>query len=102
MPRYFEILDYRGNRMKTELDLDDLSNVGYAKIEVITGDEILKVKLKTDEYFEYDSCNGNFRRVNYYDGSYTIYSISDSINLFDNTDFLNRKQSYNDFLCKGD
>ena len=69
MNKKIKIVDYTGCR-KTIL-LEDIENIDSIKVEVRTGDEILRVKYKDGHKKSFDSCPGG-RIENFYDGEYEL------------------------------
>ena len=90
MAKYLEIMDYKNNKVKTEIDLDKLDKIQKIEIKVITGDEICKVKYKNGKEEIFDSSNS--RMNSFYDYEYTLYDALTGKNLINK--FLERKDSY--------
>ena len=85
-----KLLDWRGD--KVEVDVGNIENIGAMRIEVITGDEILRVLYKDFTIDEFDS---SYSRVqDYYDGEYEIYNATTGRNLLEDERFINRTGSY--------
>lgn len=64
------ILDYKNNVYKTDIDLNDID---FIKVKVITGDEILTVHLKNETIYEIDAQTyGSHRIIDFFDYSYTV------------------------------
>ena len=90
MANYLEIMDYKGQKVKTNIDLDRLEDIQRIEIEITTGDEICRVQYKNGKREIYDSSNS--RNADFYDGEYTLYDVLDNTNLL--KEFLNRTDSY--------
>lgn len=69
MKKEIKIVDYAGNRKN--IVLEDVENISLIKVEVRTGDEVLRVKYKDGHKKSFDSCPGG-RIVNFYDGEYEL------------------------------
>ena len=69
--------DYAG--IKKEVIIPDFEEVVELRVEVISGDEILKVLYKNGEHKKFDSSDGSF-----YDGEY--YIPLDMVEEFSNSD----------------
>lgn len=85
-----KLLDWRGD--KVEVDVGNIENIGAMRIEVITGDEILRVLYKDFTIDEFDSSYSRVR--DYYDGEYEIYNATTGRNLLEDERFINRTGSY--------
>lgn len=90
MANYLEIMDYKGQKVKINIDLDRLEDIQRIEIEITIGDEICRVQYKNGKREIYDSSNS--RNADFYDGEYTVYDVLDNTNLL--KEFLNRTDSY--------
>lgn len=90
---YLEIMDYKGKKTKTTIDLNKLEDIQRIEIEVVTGDEICRVQYKDGKRDMFDSCS--FRMSDFYDGEYTLYDVLDNTNYLDV--FKKRETSYEMF-----
>lgn len=87
---FIKLLDYKGT--KTNVDIGDLDAIAAMSIDVITGDEILTVVYKDYTVKKFDS--SNTRCMDFYDNSYEVYNINESINLLEYEKFVHRTNSY--------
>lgn len=85
-----KLLDYA--RSVVEVDVGDIDTIGAMSIQVVTGDEILKVIYKDYTTREFDSSRD--RCANFYDGEYELYNATTGLNRLDDKAFLNRYSSY--------
>ena len=76
---------------KTRHDIGDIKNIYFAEIKVLSGDEVLNVVHNDGTKKVYDSSACRFN--SHYDGSYIVY-VPNIINLFEDTKWLCRKDSY--------
>ena len=83
-----KILDYKNS--VTEVDVGDIKDIRSMVVDVVTGDEILKVTYKDGTFKTFDSSNDRTR--NFYDGNYELYNtdIEPEINELENPRWLNR------------
>lgn len=83
------LLDYDDEKITFEIG--NLDDIYFARIDVISGDEIMTVTYKdgTEAYFDSSEC----RTINFNDGGYPVY-IPGKVNLFENKKWLKRKSSY--------
>ena len=84
-----KIMDYSGR--KTTVKIIDFDNVVKMTVEVISGDEILKVLFKNYETEQYDSCSFG-RTMDFVDDEYCIYDTTKGINHL--LKWSKRKSSY--------
>lgn len=90
MANRLTIMDWNRKKVKTDVDLDRLSEICRIDIDVISGDEIATVIYKDGRRERYDSSDD--RLIDYYDLSYCLYSEYERINNL--TKFKKRKNSY--------
>lgn len=84
------IMDYKGE--KEEIDIGEIDDILAIHIRILTGDEIAVVISKNGDIDMFDSSNS--RRVDCYDGEYTIYQPSENINRLEDPKWLERTDSY--------
>ena len=80
MKKTIEIMDY--DDKKTKIVIDNFEKVVKIKIEVKTGDEILKILYKDYSEKEFDS--SNCRLTDYFDDEYYIYDTTKKIDYISN------------------
>ena len=85
-----KLLDWEGK--STVVDVGNLTEIGAMRMQVITGDEVLTVIYKDYTIERFDS--SSFRDADIVNNEYEIYNIATGVNLLNNHDFLNRKNSY--------
>lgn len=92
MTKTITIMNYQAK--KVPVKIKNFEEVVKLTIEVISGDEILKVLYKDYNIEEYDSCYllDNCRIMDFQDDLYTIYDITENINYIDS--WSKRKNSY--------
>ena len=83
-----ELLDYDNSRKA--FNIPEKGDILVATIQILSGDEVLKVITKDGELHVYDA--SNTRNVCYDDGEYLVYSTG--IDLFENERWLARKSAY--------
>lgn len=83
-----KILDYK-SRAK-EVDVGELKDIRKMKVEVVTGDEILRVTYKDGNEAIFDSADDRTR--SFFDGDYELYNTETEpeINELENPEWLNR------------
>lgn len=86
------LIDY--DKKKREFDIGNVEDIHFADLEVLSGDEVLKVIYKDGSSKVFDSCD-TYRIQSYFDDNYTVY-MPGVRNLFENEKWLNRKSSYDD------
>lgn len=79
MKKTITIMDY--NNVKKKVKIDNFDNVVRLEIEVMSGDEILRVLYKDYSVEKYDSSNS--RLMDFNDAFYCIYDITKNINHLD-------------------
>ncbi len=94
MNKIITIRNFKNN--KRNIKIKDFENVVRLSIEVISGDEILKILRKDYSEEEYDSCD--CRIFDFSDDYYTIYDITKNIDFI--KQWNKRKNSYNYDLKK--
>ena len=74
--KYLEIMDYKGIKHETDIDLDNLDEIDTIFISVVSGDEIATVAYKNGQSVTIDSDHlaKNQRCQHDYDGGYILYS----------------------------
>ena len=89
-----ELMTYSGKKVKTDIDVEKLSEIDFIEIEVVSGDEIAYVRYIDGRNVNIDSIDlaDNFRIMNFYGGSYYLYDSKNNINHLD--EFEKRKSSY--------
>ena len=91
--RVLYLYNYRNDITYTPINLDNLDDIEELTITVVSGDEILDI-LYTDGFSDQvDSCLD--RMIDFFDGSYIIYSKRRGINILDK--FMTREDSYTMF-----
>lgn len=86
-----KLLNYRG--VPVEVDIGDFNNVARMNMEVVSGDEVLKVMYKNYDVKIFDSSDD--RTINFHDDEYEVYRFDNSgSNILDNEKFMNRTSSY--------
>ena len=96
--RPLELMNYRNERLNTDIDLDRLDEISDIHIFVISGDEIATVFYndKTTVTIDSDDLTERNPRINdCYDGCYILYSAKMGINRLD--EFERRESS--DWRC---
>ena len=83
------LYDYAGD--KTRHDIGDIKDIYLADIRILSGDEVLNVTYNDGTKKIYDSSKHRFN--SHYDGSYIVY-MPNVKNLFEDTNWLRRKDSY--------
>jgi len=83
-----ELLDY-GNSRKA-FNIPEKDDIYDATIQILSGDEVLKVITKDGQLHVYDA--SNTRIVCFDDGEYIVYSPG--VDLFENERWLARKSAY--------
>ena len=68
------LFDFDGNKTKTGVDLDDLSEILRIDIRVISGDEMARITYKNGEVNTFDGTTEP-RMMDFDDGEYCIYQI---------------------------
>lgn len=61
------IMDYKGN--STDIDID-LHNIQYMAVAIISGDEVVAIKMTDNQIYCYDSSNE--RGIDYQDNLYLV------------------------------
>ena len=89
-----KLLNYLGEPV--EIDIGDFNNVARMTMDVVTGDEVLKVVYKNYDFKIFDSSDGNDRRtVDVHDDEYEVYRFdTPGLNILDDEKFMNRTSSY--------
>jgi len=89
-----ELMTYADKKVKTNIDIEKLSEIDFIEIEVVSGDEIARVRYIDGRTFKLDSIilDDDFRLMSFYDGSYYLYDSKNNINHID--EFEKRKSSY--------
>lgn len=87
-----EIVLFDYNATKKTFDIGEFKDISKIEITILSGDETAKVFYKDTTIAWFDSSND--RRIDYYDGRYTIYDIADGTNIIDA--WLKRENSYDD------
>ena len=74
--KHLEIMDYKGIKHETDIDLDNLNEIDTIFISVVSGDEIATVAYKNGQSVTIDSDHlaKNQRYRHDYDGGYILYS----------------------------
>lgn len=67
----FKIYDYDSNSVDVELPIDSILEIESVNVKVVTGDEVISVKLKKGELLGFDSCEGG-RLMDFVDYEYDL------------------------------
>lgn len=84
-----KLLDYRDK--PTEFEIGELDTIKSIEIEVISGDEVAIVTRKDGYVDTYDT--GSDRILDFNDNSYIIYDPEENVNLLEDEEWLQRKDS---------
>ena len=84
------LLDYQGK--KKDVEIGELKDIHRITIDVISGDEVAVVLYNDYKTAKFDSSNN--RRINYPYGVYVIYDVDENVELINNEEWKNRKDSY--------
>ena len=89
-----KLMTYSDKKVKTDIDIEKLSEIDFIEITVVSGDEIATVRYNDGRTVCIDSIilDDNFRLMSFYDGSYYLYDSKNNINHID--EFEKRKSSY--------
>lgn len=87
------LYDYADTPHEFNVDLDD-DEIAVARLEVVSGDEILEVIYRDGEIKTFDSCK-EYRLMDFHDAMYVL--VVDGKWVVDKERFLARKGSYDDW-----
>ena len=87
------IYDYSDTPHEFDVDLDD-ERITVARLEVVSGDEVLEVIYKDGDISRFDSCYW-YRFMDFHDAMYVL--VVDGKWVVDKERFLARKGSYDDW-----
>ena len=87
------LYDYSDEPHEFDVDLDD-EGIAVARLEVVSGDEVLEVIYKTGDISRFDSCYG-YRFMDFHDATFIL--VGDGKWVVDKERFLARKGSYDDW-----
>lgn len=87
------LYDYSDEPHEFDVDLDD-EGIAVARLEVVSGDEVLEVIYKNGDISMFDSCYG-YRLMDFHDAMYVL--VVDGKWVVDRERFLSRKGSYDDW-----
>lgn len=87
------LYDYSDEPHEFDVDLDD-EGIAVARLEVVSGDEVLEVIYKNGDISRFDSCYG-YRLMDFHDAMYVL--VVDGKWVVDKERFLARKGSYDDW-----
>lgn len=87
------LYDYSDEPHEFDVDLDD-EGIAVARLEVVSGDEVLEVIYKDGDIKTFDSCKG-YRLMDFHDAMYVL--VVDGKWVVDRERFLARKGSYDDW-----
>lgn len=87
------LYDYLNTPHEFDVDLDD-ERIAVARLEVVSGDEVLEVIYKDGDISRFDSCK-EYRLMDFHDAMYVLVLVGKWV--VDKERFLARKGSYDDW-----
>lgn len=87
------LYDYSDEPHEFDVDLDD-DEIAVARLDVVSGDEVLEVIYKNGDISRFDSCY-EYRLMDFHDATFIL--VVDGKWIVDRERFLARKGSYDDW-----